>query len=275
MPRYEVVLKTVGNFPIEQSLSPISIGNDINLVLENDGWKVRLESEADNVRAALELSKGRANDSLMLLQMFSAGAVSPFSLQVPEDAGGYVENLASHEGMAFSETAKVTAYARAVVTNVNQFRTNLNQLPEVWPLTSEDDCKIIMYYYTMGLREEKSTYRFLNLIAAVEAMLSERSETTEKVSRRLALLVSSKFADMQQTYEQFKGFYNTRSDILHGERIPQLSQEAVNVLAELTRVAFRNFLLLRNHHNRQQIKELLDKFLDKNTVNQIQRMTAF
>jgi hypothetical protein len=276
VPRYRVTLLPEGDFPPHPNLSPLSIGSGIGLFLENNGWRVKLELEASDNRDALEKSRNIANNSLALFQVFSTGATNYFTIYIPDGAGGTVVELSSGGRGVISNslTVNVGASASASVVNVEQFRANLTQIVGVEALTLEEDCEIILYYYSTAMKESNDTYKFLNLITAIEAMLSEVSETTEKISRRLAVLASSKFSNMQETFEQFKRFYGTRSDILHGEKVPAISKETVGSVGELTQIAVRNYLLLRRSHNNQQIKQLLDKFFDQNSIGQIREQTA-
>jgi hypothetical protein len=276
VPRCRVTLFPAGDFPPHPNLSPLSIGNGVELFLENNEWQVKLEVEASDKRDALEKARNMANNSLALFQVFSTGTTNYFTMYIPDGAGGSVVDLSSggRGDISNSVTVNVGVSASAAVVNVEQFRASLTLMVGIEALTSEEDCEIILYYYIAAMRESNDTYKFLNLITAIEAMLSEKSETTEKISRRLAVLASSRFSNMQETFEQFKRFYNTRSDILHGEEVPALSKEIIRSVGELTQIAVRNYFLLRRSHNNQQIKQLLDRFFDSNSIGKIREQTA-
>jgi hypothetical protein len=124
------------------------------------------------------------------------------------------------------------------------------------------------------MSETELLYRFLNHIISIEAMLSEGIEITEKVSRRLAVLVSSRFQNMQETFEKFKNHYDIRSRILLGGKIPELTPQAVDFVSELAQTAIRNYLLLRKKYSGGEVKSKLDKFFDNDVLKEIQQITA-
>jgi hypothetical protein len=279
MADYVVTFPTEGNLPAPQSVSPIEIGSDVKLFQEGNQWKASITVQADNQDAAISAARIVGGEKLTLFQVFLAGSSTGFKIAIPEGAGCTVENLSTGRTGARSNVVVVTVAgisASASVMVTSNINSAIASLRTVYPTPADqNDCQVVLYYYRKGMNESEPLYKFLNHVTAIEAMLSEGTETTEKVSRRLAVLVSSRFGSMQETFEEFKEYYNTRSRILHGDKIPELSSQTVERVSELARTATRNYLLLRRTLSERDVKMKLDKFFDAVALEQIRQATAF
>ncbi len=279
MGRYAVTFSVDGDFPPIPSVSPIEVGDDVELRLENNRWLIRVVADAESHEDAIQAAKSFGRDKLTLFQIFLAGSSSGFRMSLPENAGCQVENLSSSErsvrsNMVVISVAEISASVGLVVTS--NIRPAVEALSKIYPMpANQNDCQIVLYYYKRAIGETELLYKFLNYVTAIEAMLSEGSETTEKISRRLAVIVSSRFTNMQETFEEFKGYYDTRSRILHGDKIPDLSKATVDKVAELARTTIRNYLLLRKQSSEENVKRKLDKFFDARELELIRQTTAF
>jgi hypothetical protein len=61
-----------------------------------------------------------------------------------------------------------------------------------------------LYYFLRSQEEsraDRKTYRFLNLMICLEAIVTGKYASTETIRRRVAILVSSVYSDKQKTYD--------------------------------------------------------------------------
>ncbi len=276
VPRYRIALPVTGNLPASIQPLNLPLGGDSQLVFDDNRWRLTIELESVNPSQAVEQARQVATTDLTLFQIFSLGLVASFTMFVANNSEADIEEIGSPLRRLVSNSVTVTVYSEApdAVFAGESIGTRLQQIRTVHNLAGQDDCNIALHYYGVAAREQDTTYKFLNFITTIEAMLSEGDETTEKISRRLAVLVSSKYNDMQETFSRFKRFYHTRSEILHGGKIPTISNETITQVSELAQVAIRSYLLLRVNSNNQEIKQKLDKFFDESAIAQIRTVTA-
>lgn len=116
--------------------------------------------------------------------------------------------------------------------------------------SNDNPVKIPIYYYKKAIEEHDYHYAFLNFITCLESMFSDSQELTEKLSRRTAVIISSDF-DKQETFENMKNYYSTRSNITHGDKTPQVTQLIISNLSAYVRVALRNYLILLDHYGKK------------------------
>ena len=279
MGRYRISREVGGDFPSLQDISPCALGGGDELALENNRWIVRITTEGSNQNEAANSAMAIARQKLTLFQALLAGSSTPFSIYPREDVGYVAQNLSENERTVHSNTVVVNVAGLSATANLlvaNNVRPVLAKLQELYQsLADQTDCKIVLYYYGKAIAENDDLYKFLNYITAIEAMLSEGSETSEKISRRLAVLVSSKYENRQATFNKFKGYNDTRSKISHGGKVPELTTGSVNAVAEFARVAVRNYLLLRAQFSKDTLKGKLDRFFDSVELQAVKTATAF
>jgi len=279
MPRFTITFGTRGAPPVLPNTEPIELVNGAALVYENSLWRVRVEVTAADQKEAGGQARQFANSALALVQVFMVNMSNPFRFFV-DDA--LAPSIIDSSGNTLTPTSIPLETGLSIFVNapgnLEKSLADLSRLPQDLGTRREwKDCRLVLHYFASALKENDGLYRFLNYISAIEAMLSEPGETTEKICRRLAVLVSSRteFRDMQSTFDSFKDYYNTRSDILHGKAIPNVSTQQVDDVAQLARIAVRNYLLLRSTLDQKVVKEKLDKFFDQVKIDEIRRDTAF
>jgi hypothetical protein len=267
-----------GAFPVPESVSPITIDQSSQLFFEGSSWKMKLKLDAENQTEGIRAARSLGNEKLILFQVFMAGSSTGFRVSIPDDSGCVVEDLTSGGRVVRSNTLVIGvagASERASVVVTSNIRPAIEAMNRVYPNpSSQNDCRILLYYYRRSIAEAEPLYRFLNAITAIESMLSESAETTEKISRRLAVLVSSQYDNMQNTFEEFKDFYGTRSRILHGDKIPALSETTVEKVSELARCATRSYLMMRMTLSEERVKQKLDKFLEPVSLSEVKTLTT-
>jgi hypothetical protein len=276
MPSYTVIMEVGGDFPAIPALSPIRVMTGFELVLTGNRWVSNATVEAPDEDTAIEVAKATAKDAVTLFQIFLASVSTPFSIYLLESRPVNVLAAPTTPGGALTSSyhlvARINARASAVV--LGNVTPAIQELQGVVPfIRGAKDCEIVLYYYAKAIQEDDAAHRFLGFITVIESMLSDSQETTEKVSRRLAVLLASSREDMQKTYDDFKGFYDTRSRILHGDKIPALSQETLREVSELARLAARNYFLLRKTLSEADVRKKLDRFLNANDVSEVKRAT--
>lgn len=263
------------DFPPSQDLSHIKIGEDVELFIEDNLWQVRVQTEGKDVNDAVEKAKKVADNKLTLFQVFLAGSSTPFSIYRLDKVSD-VEDLTTGKRIMYDVNGTASIITEASVIVPSNIQRDLKKLGNVSnSLLGERDCRIVLYYYARAMKESDDLYKFLNYITTIEAMLGESQEITEKIARRLAILISSKYPDLQETYEKFREFYKTRSEILHGGKEPHLSKETVDTVSSFTRVAVRNYILLRCKYGDYDIIRKFDRFFDANELEQIKQDTSF
>lgn len=138
----------------------------------------------------------------------------------------------------------------------------------------------------LALRSFMATYdrwptgadsRLLDSVTALEALLSfGGTEITFKLAFRVASLLAKDDAERGAMFEEIRGFYATRSALVHGDRIGDKHQQAlskVDDLRSLVRRLLRSFVHLAargtDGHTSQSFKDHLDAKL----VNASERET--
>jgi hypothetical protein len=244
-------------------------------LIKDSGWKIQARVEARDTSQAIRNGKERCNAALSVFQVVWAGASSFFRVFVLEDKECTIQDVVSGQQLELPQSPKRLSGTLAIGTpeTIQKLLDAVNVLGSL--SSKKKDCNVALHYFSRAMKEADPLYIFLNSITAIEGMLSESSETTEKVSRRLSMLVCHRFPNMQETYSSFKDLYNKRSDILHGNISADVSEEEANSAANFARIAVRNFLIILNEDNmnKSEIKKKLDMFFDQSTIQDIKSKT--
>jgi hypothetical protein len=273
---YRISFSIVGNFP------PLSLDWPVEILpwasISNkkaEGPKIEVKVEAVDLQNAWELAREQARIALALFQVGLAGAVSQYYADINESQYLH-ENLSEGEsGYSDRGIGLIEHMEESSVVFVEESASDaVKRLPQFAGLLNASDCRIMLYYYQRAMREKDLTYRFLNLMTAIESILSDQGETTEKLARRLAVLTQSSYQNMQETYQWFKEIYGTRSLILHGDKVPNLTKHTVDKLSGYASVALHNYLILRTQGNENQVRTRLDRFLDAVELSKIKNDTT-
>lgn len=246
----------------------------MELTWRDGSWIARVALEAPNDGEA-EVKAWRLTESkLALFEVFMAGLSTPFSLY-PIPGNVSIENLDNGSSSQHVSVGGLGISFRATVMVTSSIGSAVSALNSTYgAIQGKGDCEVALYYYNRAMRESDKLHRFLDSITTIEAMLSETPDTTEMLARRLAVIVSVYRTDMQKTYDDFRGFYKTRSNIVHGEKIGDLSTTTVDEVTELARLALRGYLLMRDQLSEKDLKKKLDRFFDNDSITEIRRITT-
>ena len=133
-----------------------------------------------------------------------------------------------------------------------------------------------LYYFLRSQEEsraDRKTYRFLNLMICLEAIVAGKYASTETIRRRVAILVSSVYFDKQKTYDDLKLIYNVRNKLFHGDQVPTIDNEIISRLFGYVRIALQNYILLLNKLDHpEDIRKKLDLFLDPASMADLETM---
>jgi len=274
MPRFLVTFGIRGGLPPMPNTQTITLANGAEFFREDNTWRVRVAVTNQDQNQVEEQARQAANASLALLHAFLSNTVTGFHMSI-DGSAPIIQNAATGETIHQFRGTLGTSLTLSVIV-AGALDSSIASLNTALGPVQEEDCRIILHFAATAMREDDNLYRFLNWITVVEAMLSEQGETTEKVCRRLSVLVSSfpGLRDMQGTYDRFKTAYNARSDILHGREIPAVTRADVDSVSSLASAAVRNYFLLRRTLNQADIKLKLDRFFDQGKIAEIRRLTA-
>jgi hypothetical protein len=267
MVEFKVTFEVGGLVPFKELL-PINIGKDAILTSQQEKVKLSITLDADSGELAFERAAEMARAKLSLLQVSAMTISTYFDIYPIEDQ---FEVVRTSDGQRVKLLKPRTISLTVSTLNKELLVREIGRL-DALRLTDED--RIIIHYFSNAMEDKKDVYRFLNCIIVIEAMVSDSDETTEKTSRRLAVLLASRYPDLQKTYRDFKGLYRLRSQILHGGKIPNLLQADVAKISDYARAATRNFLLLRKDSSKKTIKEKLDNFFDPTVIAEIKQKTT-
>ncbi len=278
MDEYEITFSINSNFEKIQGITDFNINNHITVRYENNQWKALIKVNAENLNEAIKNAWECLNTHLVFINLlfprgltnppiyFVAGSVINIISKSNNEIKIYVFdsfNLSDNISIINNNT-KVDEFFKKFSKIGNLISTDKNLKNLI------DEINIPIYFYNRALIEDDFTYKYIDFMISIESMLSERSETTEKVSRRLAVLVSTDFKDMQTTFEEFKDLYDIRSKILHDGKTSQLTTETIQKIQEYNRIALRNYLLLiLSGYNKKKIKENLDDFFKSEKIKEL------
>ena len=151
-----------------------------------------------------------------------------------------------------------------------------NSLPNLSRIEKNalDKADVPLYYFLRSQEEsraDRKTYRFLNLMICLEAIVAGQYASTETIRRRVAVLVSSVYSDKQKTYEDLKSIYGVRNKLFHGDQIPTIDNDIISRLFGYVRIALQNYVLLLNKLARpEDIRKKLDLFLDPTSMAELE-----
>ena len=133
-----------------------------------------------------------------------------------------------------------------------------------------------LYYFLRSQEEsraDRKTYRFLNLMICLEAIVAGNYASSEIIRRRVAVLVSSVYSDKQKTYEDLKSIYIVRNKLFHGDQVPSINNDIISRLFGYVRIALQNYILLLNKlSSPDDIRKKLDLFLDPASIADLERI---
>ncbi|WMT45429.1 MAG: HEPN domain-containing protein [Cuniculiplasma divulgatum] len=133
-----------------------------------------------------------------------------------------------------------------------------------------------LYYFLRSQEEsraDRKTYRFLNLMICLEAIVAGNYASSEIIRRRVAVLVSSVYSDKQKTYEDLKSIYIVRNKLFHGDQVPSINNDIIPRLFGYVRIALQNYILLLNKlSSPDDIRKKLDLFLDPASITDLERI---
>jgi hypothetical protein len=132
----------------------------------------------------------------------------------------------------------------------------------------------------LALRSFMATYdrwppasdsRLLDSITALEAVLGSRTEIAFKLAFRVAGLVATNDDERASVFEEMKGFYSTRSALIHGalSDTHQTRLDQVDRLRDIVRQLLRAFVHLatsENDYGKQFFQERLDSALQQDAA---------
>ena len=279
MTSYRLDCSLDSNIPDSDNGGTICLWNGTNIHFK-DEWKASITVEGNSGEEAKKLAYSSINMDIFWLQLVIPVTSSSKVYMRVANKGDTLTDLDQQKPQITSNTLTVTVTPKIGLSEgftLQKFdKGKEHKIFAPTSLRSKiDEIRIPMYYYNRALEENEALYAFINLMICLESMLSDNQELTEKLARRVAVLVSSDYKNKQETYEKMKGFYKIRSEIFHGGEVPSITWDTLKGLLDCTKLSMRNYvLLLEKYQNKKRIKEALDKFFDSDILVEIENVTS-
>lgn len=296
LPRFRVSVPVDGGWRIPYDGASLEIGTVAHLERKKGDWEFSVDLEAPNETEAIRKGRIIAKTALSVFQCMLDYDVCKLMLTTSEQRGTLASLDSGKTILGWAkESEEAASRSLSNPPSREEFQVFQNFVKGIKErnmavsseLLDENGSPIsAVYYFGLALEEPNPSFRFLNCMTVLEALVSEALETTEKVARRVAVLVGAQpnylRYNMQEIYDLMKEFYGKRSRILHGSDVPNITSAESNELLRITQVALRNYLFLasimgtalRRNKKRDAILERLDRFLDQKELEQLQRDVA-
>jgi hypothetical protein len=150
------------------------------------------------------------------------------------------------------------------------FKQWFNYIQGQYKLFDRHPLKNALMFFDASYNKAPLYQKFINLIIAIESLLSptsDRGELTHRICSRLGMLVGKRETRIE-VYNKAKELFALRGNIIHGSFSPtniearDVSQHKLNSLRMMTRAAIWNYIkLLQTNFSHDSIHKILDESL--------------